>query len=80
MALKEHKKTLKQSTIQIAFNDLYKDHKKLLVDTPAKIELRETAHLCNESINHSRLNLEKKILQFNPIIVQMMKLWNEDFK
>jgi len=81
MALQEHKITSKKSIIHIGFGDLYDDREDLsFVATPIKKELRETAHLWKESIKNSRLNLEQNILQLNPLIVQMIKLWNEDYK
>ncbi|CAI6357081.1 unnamed protein product [Macrosiphum euphorbiae] len=77
----EHETTSKKSIIHIGFGDLYDDHEDLsFVATPIKKELRETAHLWNKSIEHSRLNLEQNTLRLNPIIVQMIKLWNEDYK
>ncbi|XP_029348702.1 uncharacterized protein LOC115035146 [Acyrthosiphon pisum] len=79
--INEYEITSKKSIIHIGFGDLYDDHEDLsLVATPIKKELRETAHLWKKSIEHSRLNLEQNILQLNPIIIQMIKLWNENYK
>lgn len=67
--------------MKIAVTDFYEIHGDLpSLTTSTKEELRKNAPLWREAINQAKICNRQNTLQLNPIIIQITKMWYNDYE